>query len=268
MGLALEHIASLGAKYAEVAYIHGYMDPFEETAFTRTQAEALRRQLDETGLECHAFSSHLNLGTGGAVERFKRRTDFAAILGAKIVISNAAPRAAESDFLLNIFPIAAWAESCGLKIALENPGTGPEDLFDTGQAGAALIERLDIPNIGLNYDCGNLISHKRNRIRPEQDMLFALPQCLHVHIKDVAEAPRGWVHTEIGAGIIDYGRVLANLVSTETPVSLEIPLRLRRRPDGSADRLPRPVSLEAIDRALGDSLAYVEQALGGQVQTD
>ena len=261
--VALRHMAALELKYVEIAYIRGYMDPFGEEAFTDTRARGLESCLRATGLRCHAFSSHLDLGTKGVVDVFKRRMDFAARLGARIVISNAAAKAGEAAFFENITPIAERASSNGLLIALENPGTGPEDLFDTGQAGAELIRRLGIPGIGLNYDFANLISRTGNRIRPEEDLQPALPYCLHVHIKDVAEDPRspGWIHTPIGMGIIDYRTVLTGLRSVDIPLSLEIPLRLRRDPTGSPDRLPLPVTLHRITNVLRQSLAYVQAAL-------
>jgi sugar phosphate isomerase/epimerase len=261
MELAFEHIAALGVKYVEVAYIQGYMDPFEETIFTQKQAETLKKQLDKRGLECYAFSSHLNLGTEEVVEIFKRRIYFAAVLGAQLIISTAASLANEAIFLKNIIPIAERAESYGLKVALENPSTGPEDLFDTGKDGADLVKKLNIPNVGLNYDSGNLITFKMNSIQPEQDIMFALPYCLHLHIKDVMANPQkpGWIHTVIGSGIVNYDQIFTKLKTTVLPISLEIPLRFSRNIDGSAVRLSKPVPIETIDNVLKESLIYVRR---------
>ena len=149
---ALARIAALGVTHVELAYIQGYMDPFDESAFSDQQVRALRAMLSRSGLRCFAFSAHLNLGAVDVTDIFSRRLGFAAAIGARIVVSNAAPRADRSAFETNIAALAERAANLGLKIALENPSAGPDNLIDTGRGGADLIERLGLPNVGLNYD--------------------------------------------------------------------------------------------------------------------
>ncbi|MBN2551963.1 MAG: sugar phosphate isomerase/epimerase [Spirochaetales bacterium] len=261
--LAFEQIARIGARYVEIAYIEGYIDPFTEEVFTKARARTLLKNLIDAGLSCHAFSAHLDLSAAGVVEIFQRRMEFARELGAAVVISNAAPPSREHQFLANVERIAARAKDLGLTIALENPGDGRENLLDTGVEGARLIERLGLPNVGLNYDFGNVISHMQERVRPEDDFKEALSHTVHLHIKDVAADGRGWYFTEIGKGSVDYRSILSEPRVRKLPVSLEIPLRLRRLPSGSPRRGADPVAVERILEVLAGSFEFTKRMLAG-----
>jgi len=63
---AFQSISRIGARYVESAFIQGYMGAFGEELFTDAYARELRRRMQDAGLCCHAFSSHLDLGAEGA----------------------------------------------------------------------------------------------------------------------------------------------------------------------------------------------------------
>ena len=88
---------------------------------------------------------------------------------------------------------------------------------------------------------------------------------MHYHIKDVASDDSGWYFTEIGKGTIDYRKILKELaaLSEPVPISLEIPLRIRRAPDASPRRASLPVDLEEIRQVMKTSVEYVKTALAG-----
>jgi len=79
----LESLARCGVRDVEPAFIVGYTEPFDETAFTPENARQYAKWLVARGIACHAFSSHIDLGRPDAVEVFKGRMDFAARLGAR-----------------------------------------------------------------------------------------------------------------------------------------------------------------------------------------
>jgi sugar phosphate isomerase/epimerase len=258
---AFESISRIGASHVEPAFIKGYMDPFEEDLFTPSYARELRRQITEAGLGCRVFSSHLDLGEEGVVEIFKRRMDFAGELGAEIIISNASSRAREEMFMNHIARLISEAASRKMIIALENPGGGRADLLDRGRDGAGLIRRIDSPWVRLNYDFGNVISHWNEKVRPEEDFEPARAHAVHLHLKDVTRVEQGWVYTEIGSGMIEYLGILQNLRSSSLPLSLEIPLRVLRLPDGSPERGLSVPELSEIDALLSASLRFVRDQL-------
>ena len=261
----LDSLASCGVTHVEPAFIVGYTGAFDESAFTPARARQTLAWLRASGLGCHAFSSHIDLGREDAVDVFKGRMDFAAALGAKIINTNAAARALGDRFFRNIEPIIRHAKQRGLIICLENPGDGSDNLINTAADGIALIERLGDPNLRLNYDAANTISHrppgKPGGVIPADDALLALPYCGHVHIKDAKVTPEGYFFTPLGEGDIDCARILRAVAQTDIDIGVELPLRLHRTPDAQPVRRPEPVPLDEIEAAVRASLAFVKRHL-------
>jgi len=262
----LESLASCGVNYVEPAFIVGYTGAFDESAFTPAQARQTIAWLAESGLKCHAFSSHIDLGREDAVEVFKGRMDFAAALGAKVINTNAAARAWSERFFRNIEPLVRHAEQLGLIIGLENPGDGSDNLINTAADGIALLDRLGYPNVRLNYDAANTVSHRPpgtpGGVIPADDALLAMPYCGHVHIKDARVTPEGYFFTPLGEGDIGCARIVQAVARTDLALSVELPLRLHRGPDAQPIRRPEPVPLPEIEAAVRSSLAFVERHLG------
>lgn len=253
---AFEHLALLGIPSVEVGFIPGYMDEVPEEGFTPAYAAELSRLIESSGLRCSVFSSHMDLGSDDVAPVFLRRMAFAADLGCSIIVSNASSKSTEAPFMSNIETFAGRADELGLTICLENPGAGGDNLINTGADGARLVRRIGSPNVRLNYDPGNFVSHHRGERRPEEDYRDALPVCSHFHVKNVDGDPEGWHHTAIDEGIIDYGILLPDIVSAGISFSLEIPLRVKRSPAGSPRRDEDPVGLGVIDGTLRRSWEY------------
>ena len=95
--------------------------------------------------------------------------DFAAALGAKVINTNASLRSQATTFFRNIEALAAHAERLDLIIALENPGTGEDSLFNLAQDGLDLVNRIGSPHVRLNYDAGNTVSHRPGEVNPALD---------------------------------------------------------------------------------------------------
>jgi sugar phosphate isomerase/epimerase len=260
LSVAMDEISRLGVRSVEVAFIQGYTDPFGEEAFSPDNAGRIQNLLSETGLSCFALSAHMNLGKRGSAETFRRRMEFACQIGAKVIVTNAGPRREEKAFMNNIAVLSGAAESLHLIIGLENPGDGKENIVNSGKDGARVVREINSEWVRLNYDFGNVISHFFERIRPEEDFIDALPFSAHLHIKDVKSNEQGWFFTEIGKGSIDYEFILKPLgtKNDSLPVSLEIPLRVKRAKDASPRRMPHPLPLDQIRNTLKNSLDYVQ----------
>lgn len=261
----LDSLASCGVTHVEPAFIVGYTGAFDESAFTPAQARQYVAWLAASGLKCHAFSSHIDLGREDAVEVFTGRMDFAAQLGAKIINTNAAARAWSERFFRNIEPLVRHAEQLGMIIGLENPGDGSDNLINTAADGIALLNRLGYPNLRLNYDAANTISHrpvgKPGGVIPADDALLAMPYCGHVHIKDAKVTPEGYFFTPLGEGDIGCDRIVRALAATGLDLSVELPLRLHRGPDAQPIRRETPVPRAEIEATVRAALAFVRHHL-------
>lgn len=263
LAVAFREIADAGIEFVEIAFIEGYTDPFKEDDFNDENAEKIRSLLADNKLRCLSFSSHMDLAIPGVVELFTNRMTFAKMVGARYIISNAAPIQKKDKFMENIRKLGRKAEELGIIIALENPGDGKPNLMDSGEPAARIIEEIGLDSVRINYDFGNLLSHCFEKLRPETDYLQARDVTAHYHIKDVASNPAGWYFTPIGKGTIDYVTILKQLAGLpgKIPLSLEIPLRVRRAPDASPRRADLPVDLGEIRRVVRESVVFVKHAL-------
>ena len=131
-------------------------------------------------------------------------------------------------------------------IVLENLGDGKASVMDSGEPATNLIEEIGQETEKINFDFGNLLSHCFEKIRPQEDYKFVRDCAVHYHIKDVASDDSGWYFTEIGKGTIDYQNILKALAALPVPISLEIPLWIRRVPDASPRKASLPVDVEEI----------------------
>lgn len=254
----LDSLAACGVRHVEPAFIVGYTDPFDETAFTPAAAAAYAGWLAASGLACHALSAHIDLGQPDAVEVFRPRMDFARRLGAAVINSNAAIRGNATAFARNIVRLARHAEAIGLVIGLENPGDGRDSLFNVAADGLAIVARLGRAAVRLNYDPANTASHRPALADPVRDALLALPACVHLHLKDVRRSAAGWAFTPLGDGDLRLAPLLAALrARPDLPVGIELPLRFHRDPAAQPVRRPQRLALEEIQPAIRRSLAYV-----------
>jgi sugar phosphate isomerase/epimerase len=120
----LDSIASCGTQYVEPAFIVGYTESFDESSFNLSRVPQYAAWLKQSGLQCFAFSAHIDLGQPGSDDIFARRMDFARALGARIINTNAAKRTNAEGFFRHIQILATHAERLEMIIGLENPGNG------------------------------------------------------------------------------------------------------------------------------------------------
>lgn len=260
---ALDSLARCGVGAVEPAFIVGYTEPFDETAFDPAATRQFVRWLAEAGLACPAMSAHIDLGRAGAADTFRGRMEFAAALGASIIATNAAATCDADRFGRNIEVLAGHARTLGLTIGLENPGDGRDNLLDSAVGGLALIERIGSPWVRLNYDPANLASHRPDGPSPAEDAVRAIPACVQMHLKDVRRTPDGWFFTPLGQGDNALDKLFPHLAAHPgLALSIELPLRLHRTPDARPARSPAPVPLPTIEAAIRASVAFVDAGLG------
>ncbi len=253
----LASLSRIGATHVEPAFIVGYTEPFGEDTFTQANAIQYARWLQEAGIDCFAFSSHIDLGREDALQVFRGRMDFARRIGARVINTNASARATGERFYQNIAGLARHAEELDMWIGLENPGDGSDNLLNIASDAQGLLKRVNHPRVALNYDAGNTVSH-RPVLDATQDALDALPACLYTHIKDVSKQSDGYFFSDLGQGTVDCGKILQNIAHTPLCLSIEMPLRLHRLPSAQPSRHPEPVPIETIEAALSKALRFVD----------
>ncbi len=260
----LEELADLAVPSVELAYIDGYVTGFSEELFSDANAKTVRGMMDAAGTDCTAVSAHTDLSTGDALDRVRRRIRFTAAIGADRVVTNAAIIENEATFLKNLETLAKEAESAGVDLLLENPGDGRQNVVNDGATAAALFETLDLPRVSINYDFGNVVSHFYEKVRPEEDWKPIRRSAGYFHLKDVGKDGADFSYPELGTGVIDYPSILADIrEDRQVPaLGLEIPLRLRRRPDASPYRIDEPLSVPEIRGIVERSLGFLSRELG------
>ena len=130
--------AALGFRYLEPALIASYNPAMTERYFTPKKAAGILSRLTEAKLNIVALAAHVDTGQSRSYEMLKRRLEFTASLGAKILITNATAKENASRFYRTIERLIPCAEQLRVVIALENPGDGRNNLLETGEQGAAL----------------------------------------------------------------------------------------------------------------------------------
>jgi sugar phosphate isomerase/epimerase len=258
----LDSIASCGARYVEPAFIVGYTEAFDESTFSLSNAPKYIDWLKQSGLQCFAFSSHIDLGTPGVETVFARRMDFAKAIGARIINTNAANRSNADGFFRNIRVLVAHAEKLDMIIGLENPGNGEDNLFNLAKDGLSLMEKIGSPNVQLNYDAGNTVSHRPGQVNPAQDAVVAMPGCGHIHLKDVQRREDGYYFVPLGEGDVDCATILrAAKERLDLNIAIEIPLRFHRNLAALPCRDKAPAAMAEIESTLRKSLSFVQQQL-------
>ena len=261
LATTLQSIRAVGFRTVELAQIAGNSETFDERNLTQARAEHARDLLEDYELTCRCLSAHMDLSSPDAVEAMRRRLAYADVVGARYVATKSAPEARRPLFVENLRRIAARASALDITLLLENPSDAGRDVVDDGPTGADFIMEMALDNVRFNYDFGNLMSHHQGRVRPEIDCLPALPYCEHLHVKDVRRTETGWVHTAIGQGDIDYEAIFTQVRALETPpaISIELPTRLTRMPDGTAHPPLPPMPLGEIEELLAQSLMFIER---------
>lgn len=264
LNVAFEEVAKIGGTHLELIFIHGFSNPFEESFFCDASAAEVRKLYDANGLKPGAFAAHMDLSTPESVPQFLARMDFAKGIGAHFMITYAAPLHMEKEFYQNMEIFVSHAEELNLPIAFENPGDGKRNIIEAGRSGAQVIKRMGSEYVKFNYDFGNLMSHYREDVLPEEDFLHVLDNTVHLHVKDSHRTDSGWEFPAIGQGDIDFDFIFTELArrNKDLPLCLEVPVTMTRDVYGKPMMAEVPPSLDDIALTLIESLRYTREATG------
>jgi L-ribulose-5-phosphate 3-epimerase len=266
---ALKGIAAAGFEYVELTAVKDYTEHVKPELMTKEDIDDVLKLLERHGLKPMSLSGHSDLTDQSGIELFKKRVDFAHAIGVGVV--NTGPgeiesKAGKEKFFDNIYEAAEYAASREVTIALETHG----DLLGTGKASAEVIRKIDLPNVRINYDTGNVIFY--GGVKPEEDIREALPFIAHIHLKDKIGGVKVWDFPPLGKGEIDFP-VIFDILSRggyKGPISAEIEVTGKGIipewlvSDQQEEIISAPMGTEGpdfIDRAIAVSMQYLKEIL-------
>lgn len=249
---ALAGIAGAGFSTVELTSVPGWTEHVRRNA-SDEEIGHVKDLLRQYGLTAVSLSGHSDLVSDAGVTEFRKALNLCRKLGIAMITTSTGGHDASSEgaldeqraqFLERIGPLCDEAAADGITICLETHG----GLLATGEMAADLIRQIGKPNIGINYDAGNVIFY--GDTRPEEDIKRAAPLVKHMHIKDQIGGAGVWHFPTVGTGEVDYRQIFATLdeVGFEGPCSVEIEFQGEPWP-----------SLEDVNQAVAQSFAYVRQ---------
>jgi sugar phosphate isomerase/epimerase len=246
-------VANSGFKYVELLspLVYRTLDNFlvpnpgpEE--IDEEKVEYTANLCEKYGLNIYCVSGHDYFMKSNGVHNLKQAIDLADRFGADFVTTDTGVVKNEHDkrvFFKDIREIAEYAAERGINIAIETMW----DWCITGKAAAEILEKIDLPNVGLNYDTGNVIYE--TAIRPEEDIEHGLKYISFMHLKDQIGGYKVFNFPAIGSGEIDFGKIFALLKEAgyTGPISVELKL------DG------KDHTIEEIEVGLKESCRYLKE---------
>jgi len=256
---ALDELAGLGVRYVEPSSVDKVFQHLVEEDFCDRRAAWLKEQMASRGLACFSLSAHMDLSQRDSADRFRRRLEFARLIGARIVNTIAGPTEGLTGFQDNISAIGKRSAELGLTLALENHG----DLVDHGEQIVAFIEQIAIPAVRVNYDTGNAWYYSKGAIDPVAELEGVASVVAHVHLKSpqIIDGLMRWV--ALGEGLLDLPRICRVLRDRlpGVPVSFELSSRQRSRDFEPRWRAPEVQPLPEIRGIISRSLSALHNAL-------
>lgn len=252
---ALAGIAKAGFKSVELSSVPGWTEHVRRDADDE-ELGYVKDLLAKHGLTAISFAGHSDLVSEKGVAEFRKALVLAKKLGIGFVTTSTGGHDASSagsleeqrgSFVANFRPLADEAAAMGIVICLETHG----GLLATGAISAELVRDIGRPNVGINYDPGNVIFY--GATRPETDIAAAAPLVTHMHVKDQIGGAGNWNFPAVGAGEIDFAPIFAALdaVGFDGPCSVEV--------EFSGEPWP---SLPDVDAAVAQSYAFVRGFVG------
>jgi sugar phosphate isomerase/epimerase len=249
---ALAGIAAAGFTSVELSSVPGWTEHVLRDS-TDDDLARVAELLQQHGLDAISLSGHSDLASDAGIAEFRKSLNIAHKLGIRYVTTSTGGHDASSEgtveeqrvaFLDRFRPLADEAAANGIQICLETHG----GVSATGAMAAQLVQEIDRPNVGINYDTANVIFY--GEVRPETDILAAAPFINHLHIKDQVGGPGVWNFPQIGTGEIDFTPIFAALndVGFTGPCSIEMEFQGEPWPP-----------LDEVETALRNSLAYLRQ---------
>lgn len=244
---ALEGIARAGFRYIELSCVPDWTFHFRCDRAKEEDFRKLRQELAHFGLSVLSLSAHSNLATEEGCAYLVSALRCARELGARVVNTGTVDREEDENLLKKYLEwLSREAERCDVFLALEVHG----DVFSSGRRLRELLEEVQLPHVGINYDTGNALFY--GNVRPEEDLQACLPWIVHMHLKDKRGGYRVWDFPPLGDGMVDFPTIFRILQEGEKDIPLSVEIEF----DGHFEH-PRSF----VDVAVQRSFQYLQKIL-------
>lgn len=249
---ALAGISAAGLTSVELMSVPGWTEHVPRDA-TPEEIDRVKGLLAQYGVTPVSLSGHSDLVSDDGAAEFRKALDLCRALDITMITTSTGGHADTSSgsldaqrdaFLSRIGPLADEAAADGITICLETHG----GLLATGAIAADLVRRIGKPNVGINYDPGNVIFY--GDTRPEGDVSTALDLIKHVHVKDQIGGAGVWNFPTVGTGEVGFEAIFAALDAAgfTGPCSIELEFQGEPWP-----------SLDDVNRAMAESYQFVRR---------
>lgn len=227
--IAYDCLSRAGVRYVEVPALAPSMGPkhglttFAPEAMDDADILAFRERLNGLGLQPITLTAMCHLDERREVEALQRRIDFAAALECRYVITDSTeqenPGEAWDKAITALRQLGDYASQRRVRLALETHA-GPTR---TGRVARQFLDEVDHPNVGFNYDTGNILYYN-DCVDPAEDISAVADRVVHVHLKDTQGGRGEWKFCALGEGRVNFPKILETLESAgfKGPYSLEI----------------------------------------------
>ena len=242
--VAYRQFPALGIRHVEVPCGPTGMAPFAPELIVGDALKLFKERLAGFGVEPITVGAYCDVLT--QTDALKRRIDFAQTIGAKIVVSDATRQLEVgaddwAKIVKTLRDLGDHAAGRGVRLALETHG----GITRNGALCAKLLDEVDHPAVGVNYDTGNIYYYNEG-FDPAADVKLIAHRVIQVHLKDTRGGEGEWLFCGLGEGRVDFPAVVKTLRENgfDGPWSLEI--------EGErGEDLTRAQSAERIRRSLG-----------------
>jgi sugar phosphate isomerase/epimerase len=254
---ALDSLQRIGVKNIELALIQGAIYGLTEDGVSVECVEETKRLLDNRDMHCTSLAAHCEMTLDNCQELLLKRLKLTHLLDCPRLILYAPRDASLLEFQNAAKDAISYAEKHNIRILIENVGDRQPYMLNDSADFEAVLKQFTSPVMGINFDPGNLASH-----RPDCDLLNeTLASAVfseHIHIKDLEAGDNEYNFCPIGQGICRYPEFFSLADNKEIPFySLELPFALIRKKDGRAILKPEQelLSIQAIEKRIVESIS-------------
>jgi sugar phosphate isomerase/epimerase len=206
--IAWSHLPSIGVKHVFLPV------PLPD------ELASVQKRLAEHGLTVVVMRGQADLATPTSVDGLAEQLKTCQAMGVKyLFLSPKHPGVSKEDACLRLRRAGQLAQKYGVTIVLE---THP-DLGTNGDVHRETMQRINHPNVRVNFDTGNITYYNENRNAPAE-LLKIIDYVATVELKDHSGKDQQWNFPALGQGVVDIPGVLRILKGHgfSGPITMEI----------------------------------------------
>ena len=239
-----------GIKLIELAGVNGWTEHVRND-YSDAQIASVLKLLKENDIRAIGMCGHTNIQTKEGQDTFKKNLHLAKQLGVEYVTLSTGETHGDKSVIGDdtelvgiIRELATVAGELDLVMAIETHGNN----YATGKSIIELMKKVNMPNVRLNYDTGNVVFY--GAIMPYEDLEASTDYITGIHLKDKAGEQSEWNFPAVGRGDIDFSRILGTLKRKGCTAALSIEIEFT--PEG-------PNGVEDVHESLAYSVSTIKR---------